>query len=78
MCLAAPARVVAMEVGFAVVDAEGRRRRASTLLFPDLVVGEWVAIAAGSVVDRLSPAEAADMQAILDRAIEPPMSPLER
>jgi hydrogenase assembly chaperone HypC/HupF len=78
MCLAAPARVVALEVGFAVVDAEARRRRASTLLFPDVAIGEWVAIAAGSVVDRLSPAEAAEMQAILDRAIEPPMSPPER
>jgi hydrogenase assembly chaperone HypC/HupF len=50
MCLTAPARVVAVEPDFAVVQTAGRRMRATTLMYPDVRVGDWVVISAGAVV----------------------------
>ena len=66
MCLMMPARVLALEPDFAVVEADGRRRRAATLLEPDVRVGDWVLIAGGAVVRTLDPDQAADMAAALD------------
>jgi hydrogenase assembly chaperone HypC/HupF len=69
MCLGFPGLVVAVDATGATVDTEGRRRRASTLLAPDLAVGEWVFVAAGTVVDRLDPEEVAFIRATLLEAI---------
>ncbi|OGO54138.1 MAG: hypothetical protein A2Z32_10370 [Chloroflexi bacterium RBG_16_69_14] len=71
MCLGFPGLVVAVDATGATVDTEGRRRRASTLLAPDLAVGEWVFVAAGTVVDRLDPDEVAFIRATLLAAIAP-------
>jgi hydrogenase assembly chaperone HypC/HupF len=68
MCIEDPGRVVAVDELGAVVDTAGRRRRASTLLLPDVAVGDWVTVAAGTIVDRLQPEEAAEIQGILDLA----------
>lgn len=68
MCLGFPGLVVAVDATGATVDTEGRRRRASILLAPDLQVGEWVFVAAGTVIDRLDPKEAAFIRAQLRRA----------
>ncbi len=68
MCLGFPGLVVAVDATSATVDTEGRRRRASTLLAPDLQVGEWVFVAAGTVIDRLDPDEAALIRAHLVQA----------
>ena len=71
MCISFPGQVVGVDASSAVVDSAGRRRRASTLLYPDVAVGDWVAVAAGTIVDRLSATEAAELQDILDQAREP-------
>lgn len=68
MCIEDPGRVVAIDDLGAIVDTAGRRRRASTLLLPDITVGDWVTVAAGTIVDRLRPEEAAEIQTILDVA----------
>jgi hydrogenase assembly chaperone HypC/HupF len=65
MCLGFPGRVLAVDASGAVVDLEGRRRRASTLLVPDVAVGDWVYVAAGTIVDRIDPAEAAAIRSTL-------------
>jgi hydrogenase assembly chaperone HypC/HupF len=67
MCIAFPGLVLAIDPdgSSAVVETEGRRRRASTFLVPDLAVGDWVTVAAGTVVDRLTPEEAAEVQALV-------------
>jgi len=39
MCIAFPGRVVAIDPGGALVETEGRLRRASTLLVDDLAIG---------------------------------------
>ncbi len=54
-----------MDGSGAMVALDGRIRRASTLLVPDLAVGDQVLIAAGTVIRRLDPIEVADLQALL-------------
>ena len=71
MCISFPGQVIGVDASSAVVDSDGRRRRASTLLYPDVAVGDWVAVAAGTIVDRLSATEAAEFQQILDQARAP-------
>lgn len=65
MCIASPARIVAIEEGSAVVELDGRRRRASLLRAPAVAVGDWALVAAGSVLRRLSPEEAAELADLL-------------
>ena len=65
MCIASPGRVLAVDPEGATVDLDGRTRRASTVLLPDVVAGDQVLVAAGTVIRRLEPAEAADLIALL-------------
>ena len=71
MCLGYPARVVEVDAALAsaTVDDRGRSRRASTLMSGDVAVGDWVLVAAGNVIRRLDPEDAASLSAELDRAI---------
>lgn len=64
MCLDFPAQVIARDADVALVLADGRQRRASTLLLPDARVGEWVYVAAGHIIERIPPREA---QHIIDQ-----------
>jgi hydrogenase maturation factor len=54
-----------------VVETDGRLRRASTLLVDGLAVGDWVTVAAGTVLATLEPAEAAELQDLLRIATQP-------
>ena len=58
MCLDFAAQVVSRDGDVAVIESEGRRRRASTLLMPDVAVGDWVYVAVGTIIERLDSAEA--------------------
>jgi hydrogenase assembly chaperone HypC/HupF len=69
MCIAFPGRVVDLDVDGAIVETEGRRRRASTLFLPDIAIGDWVTVAGGTIVERLEPQDAAEIQQILRAAI---------
>ena len=69
MCIAFPGRVVAIDAVGAVVETEGRRRRASTLLLSNVAVGDWVTVAAGTIVERLEPDQAEEIQDVLRAAI---------
>ena len=71
MCIAYPGRVVAIDGRGAVIDTEGRRQRASLLLEPGAAVGDWVVVAAGTIIEILAPDEAAQVRALLDAAQEP-------
>jgi hydrogenase expression/formation protein HypC len=70
MCVGFPGRVVEVDAVGATVDTEGRRRRASTLFLPDIAVGEWVYVAAGTIVERLEAGEAREIRATLLQALE--------
>ena len=69
MCLSFPGLVLAVDTTGATVETEGRRRRASTLLFPDIAVGDRVVVAAGTIVDRLDTWQADEIDALLRAAI---------
>ena len=69
MCVGFPGTVVAVDEVGATVDQEGRLRRASTLLIPDIAPGDHVFVAAGTIVERLDPAEAELIRATLLEAI---------
>ena len=69
MCLGFPGRVTALDAAGATIDTEGRQHRASTLLMPGLAIGDWVFVAAGTVLERLEPDEAARIRATLLEAI---------
>jgi hydrogenase assembly chaperone HypC/HupF len=58
MCLDFPGRIVARTGDSVIVESDGRRRRASTLLYPDVTVGNWVYVAAGTVIEVLDDASA--------------------
>jgi hydrogenase assembly chaperone HypC/HupF len=70
MCIAFPGRVVSVDETGATVDIEGRLRRASTLIEPDVAAGEWVMIVAGTIVERLDEAWAAEIRDTLHEAID--------
>jgi hydrogenase assembly chaperone HypC/HupF len=63
MCLESPALVVGRDGDVATVAIDGRRRRALAMLFPDLEPGDWVLVAAGTVIERLDVEEAAQLTA---------------
>lgn len=68
MCLDFPGQVISRDGDQVVVETDGRRRRATTLLVPDIDVGEWVYVAAGAVIERLDPDAAARVTAELNTA----------
>lgn len=71
MCIAFPGRVVAIEEADAVVEIDGRRRRASLRMRTDVGVGDWVLVGAGSVLRRLDAREAAEISSILKAVTTP-------
>lgn len=71
MCIAFPGRVLAIEAADAIVDIDGRRRRASLRLRTDVVVGDWVLVGAGSVLRRLDAREAAEISLLLKPVMTP-------
>jgi len=68
MCLDFVAQVIARQGDVAVVENEGRRWRASTLLMPETAAGDWVRVALGTILERLDAAEAAVINAELRAA----------
>ena len=70
MCIAFPGRVVAVEEADAIVDVDGRSRRASLRMRTDVVVGDWVLVGAGSVLRRLDSREAAEISLLLKPAMK--------
>jgi len=65
MCIAQPALILAIDGSDAVIDVDGIRRRASLLRGPEVSVGQWALVAAGTVLRRLDPGEAAEIASLL-------------
>jgi hydrogenase assembly chaperone HypC/HupF len=72
MCIAFPGLVVAVDASGALVETGGRRRRAATMYLPSVAVGDWVTVAAGTIVERLEPDEAATIRELVRIATSPP------
>lgn len=69
MCLGFPALVVEADETGAVIEFEGERRRVSTLLQPDVTVGDRVFVAGRTIVERLDPKEAEVVRTVLLEAL---------
>ena len=69
MCLAIPARIVAIPAeGTAVVDVDGVRRQISLALLDDAAIGDYVIVHVGYALTRLDPDEAARTLALFAEA----------
>jgi hydrogenase expression/formation protein HypC len=70
MCVAIPGRVISVDDDGALVEVRGRRRRALTVLLPDVRAGEYVLISNGMIVERLSEDEASEREGIFGAMLE--------
>jgi hydrogenase expression/formation protein HypC len=68
MCVTYPGQVLEVADEMAVVEIEHRRRRASLLLVPEVAVGDWVIVSAGTVLQIVDPDEATEILALLNEA----------
>jgi len=68
VCVTMPGQVVEVDAQGATVDLEGHRRHASTVLVPDVVVGEWVFVAMGTIIERLPAELAGEMRRLVREA----------
>jgi hydrogenase assembly chaperone HypC/HupF len=68
MCISIPGTVVSVDADGATVETDGRLRRASTMFLPDIAPGDRVWIEAGTIIERLDPAEAESIDTILAAA----------
>ncbi|MDP2781869.1 HypC/HybG/HupF family hydrogenase formation chaperone [Devosia sp.] len=69
MCLAIPAKVIALEANdMAVVALEGVKKRISVVLLDEVAVGDYVLIHVGYALHRVSPEEAARTLALMAEA----------
>jgi len=69
VCITAPGLVVGIDGAFATIDLEGKRRRASTLVVPDVAVGDWVMVGAGTILRRLDAQEGAELARTINSAV---------
>ena len=65
MCVTYPGQVLEVGDGSALVEIDGRRRRASLLLVPEVAVGDWVIVATGTVLEIVDPEEATQILDLL-------------
>lgn len=69
MCLGIPARVLAIADGplpMAMVDMAGQKRQCSAMYVPELVVGDWVFVQNGFIMNVLDEQEAKDSLAAIE------------
>lgn len=69
MCVTYPGQVVDVVDTIAVVKSDEHTWRASTILVPEAAVGDWVIVAAGTILQILDPDEAREIRAMVDEAL---------
>lgn len=67
MCVAYPGQVLEVIGEMALVETDHRRRRASLALVPEVVVGDWVIVSAGTVLEIVESTEAMEILALLNQ-----------
>lgn len=71
MCLMLPGQVVSRDADSCEVQTGERRARVSLLASPDVEIGDWVLVNAGSVARRIDAEQAAEMQQAFAQVFEP-------
>ena len=69
MCLTIPGRVTAVDEEGATVQVGRRLQRAVTIFTPEVALGDWVIVSAGSIVRIVDAAEAEEIRATLLEAM---------
>ncbi len=69
MCVAYPGQVLEIEGDMALLAFDRRTSRASTMLVPEVAVGDWVVVAAGAILRIVDPHEAREIRELLDEAL---------
>jgi hypothetical protein len=64
MCLTTVATVIGLEEGMALLELDGRLRRASTAMEPDIKPGDLVLVGLGVVLGRVDPADLDALRAL--------------
>jgi hydrogenase expression/formation protein HypC len=67
MCLAVPGQIIDAHEDEAVVDFQGNRLTVSTVLTPDVRVGDWVLVHAGFTLTTLPEDEARETWSYLEQ-----------
>ena len=71
MCLAIPAKIIAIEDEIATVDVGGITRQASLLLLDEAVeLGDYIIVHAGFAIHRLDHADAQESLKVLREMVE--------
>jgi len=68
VCLAVPAKVIAIDGPVAMVDIGGNRRKANVALLPGVAIGDYVMMHAGFAISRYEPEDAEEILAVLVEA----------
>lgn len=71
MCLAVPAKIVALEGDTATVDLEGVRRACNVSFVEDAAVGDYVLMHAGFAIRKWTQAEVDEYREIIETAGRP-------
>ena len=66
MCLAVPAKVVAIKDSLGTVDLSGVQREVSLMLLPETKVGDFVLVHAGFAMQVIDEKEAEETNALLE------------
>ncbi len=69
MCLAIPLKVIHIENGYGIVEAEGVRRKVSIQLLEDVCVGDYIIVHAGYGLHRIDEKTAAETLSLLREAV---------
>lgn len=70
MCLAVPMRIAAIEGSTATIELDGLTQRASLMLVPEAVVGDYVLVHAGCAIAVLREEDAQETLRLLTEVIE--------
>ena len=66
MCVGLSAKVVKVDKGVALVDADGARRSVSAALIDDLAPGDYVMVHAGTAIGKIRSDEDDEVTGILE------------
>ena len=66
MCVGLSARVVKVDKGVALVDANGARKSVSAALIEDLMPGDYVMVHAGAAIGKITDNDEDEVSGILE------------
>lgn len=66
MCVGLSARVVKVDKGVALVDANGARKSVSAALIEDLMPGDYVMVHAGAAIGKITDNDKDEVSCILE------------